>query len=118
MSEFRDLRGETFGRWLVEEFAGLRHFRSGDKAQWECRCACGAVVIVLGNNLVSGTSTSCGCYKTELSRERIALNRNPDKARHSNFHRNKKVLGCKYCEQISLATTAPGNVSQEVNFGG
>lgn len=114
MTAFRDLAGQQFGRWHVEDFAGFRHFRSGDKTQWNCVCVCGSVAIVQGGNLTSGISTSCGCYKAELSRERISFNRNPEKTAHANFHKKKTVLGCKYCESKE-ATNMP-NATLEANI--
>lgn len=38
--------------------------KQGRFAMWECRCACGNVVTVRGNNLASGTQ-SCGCLRNE-----------------------------------------------------
>ena len=34
--------------------------------QWLCKCNCGNEKIVIGNNLSSGKSKSCGCLKTEF----------------------------------------------------
>ena len=38
---------------------------------WLCKCDCGNEVIVSGGNLVSGRTKSCGCFRSESSRERF-----------------------------------------------
>lgn len=53
----RNLSGRKFGRLTVLRFAG---FAKGSRALWECRCKCGTVKIVRGNNLQR--SKSCGCF--------------------------------------------------------
>jgi len=55
------LTGQKFGRLTV-----LRQTRPNDKygkARWLCECECGKRVIVAGNNLQQGTTSSCGCLK-------------------------------------------------------
>lgn len=47
-----DLTGIQFGDWTVLEYVG--------ELRWKCRCSCGAVSNVLGYNLRSGHSKSCG----------------------------------------------------------
>ena len=38
---------------------------------WKCRCECGNVIIARAENLHSGNTQSCGCYKSDLHRERM-----------------------------------------------
>jgi hypothetical protein len=38
---------------------------------WLCKCDCGAERAVMGNSLVKGATQSCGCYATEIKRDRI-----------------------------------------------
>ncbi len=52
-----DLCGKKFGRWTVK--ARL------EASAWDCICDCGTRKRVLGNSLVSGKSTSCGCRTVE-----------------------------------------------------
>ena len=59
----KDLTGKRFGRWSVLAFAGVD---KNGKATWLCRCDCGTEKLVVGGNLRSGISTSCGCYEKEL----------------------------------------------------
>lgn len=56
-----DLSGRVFGRWTVVGFAGRKHHG----LLWHCRCSCGAMRGVLSKSLLSGRSTSCGCYQAE-----------------------------------------------------
>jgi hypothetical protein len=63
MKTKRQYLGEPFGQWKV---IGLPFRISYGKAQKTrphvvCECVCGAVEIVLCQNLVNGRSSSCGC---------------------------------------------------------
>ena len=62
---FRDLTGQTFGRLTVISFAGIRRQRS----YWNCKCACGKDVTVVGIDL-KGHTISCGCAHTEITVKR------------------------------------------------
>jgi len=63
-SSLIDITGETYGRYAVVCFAG----RFGDRKRpyWLCRCSCGTLKSVLGDNLRYGKIVSCGCYNLEL----------------------------------------------------
>jgi len=65
MSSVRDLKGQRFGRLVVLYDTGERKHRN---VVWHCRCDCGTEVDVIGRNLTSGRTKSCGCYH----RERVA----------------------------------------------
>lgn len=45
------------------------------KSLWRCRCDCGNITIVQGDNLKSGHTTSCGCTKKIACRTISAKNR-------------------------------------------
>lgn len=62
MPTFIDLTGQQFGRLAVVSFAGNRH--------WNCACVCGATAVVMANNLKQGKSTSCGCFRAEVTKQR------------------------------------------------
>ena len=61
----RNLIGEQFGRLVVLE--RVENGKHGHP-RWLARCECGELTTVLGYNLHSGRSNSCGC----LSRERTS----------------------------------------------
>lgn len=60
------LLGTVFGRLTVIALVGSR----GRDIAWRCSCACGREKIVLGGNLRSGGSLSCGCIRREQLAER------------------------------------------------
>ena len=66
MGKYKDLTGQKFGRLTVLEFAGKT---DSGIVQWRCRCDCGKEVFARRNNLVSGNTNSCGCYKADRGRE-------------------------------------------------
>jgi len=57
-----NLIGQRFGRLEVLEGAGTDRYQ---KTIWLCQCDCGNTKIILGANLKSGNTTSCGCYHKE-----------------------------------------------------
>src|SRR5262249_51980306 len=56
--------GKQFGRWRVIALHPKR--TRGGQARWLCHCTCGREGIVLGRNLRSGASRSCGCIRKEM----------------------------------------------------
>ena len=63
---FKDLKGKRFGRLFVKDIA---YKTDKSKIYWNCICDCGNETIVQGNNLISGKTQSCGCYRIERVRE-------------------------------------------------
>ena len=59
-----DLTGQQFGRWIVldknEEVS-----KQKKRSYWNCICECGNTQIIVGKDLKSGKTTSCGCGKGE-----------------------------------------------------
>lgn len=55
--------GMRYGRLVVVEYAGRDH---RNKVLWLCKCDCGNKKVVVGDNLSSGKSNSCGCLKKEF----------------------------------------------------
>ena len=81
-----DLTGRNFGRWTVIK----RDFSKGNKnAYWICQCSCDNKTIksVIRTSLINGKSTSCGCYKNEISSKRLK--------EYNNTNR-KNIIGKKY----------------------
>lgn len=78
MQRFIDLSGERFGRLTAVSHAGKsKHGRS----VWLCRCDCGAEKIIAQRSLISGNTTSCGCYQREVA-SKGAPSRNKKNAKH------------------------------------
>jgi hypothetical protein len=67
-----DITGQRFGMLVAKRYVSTN---SSYKTIWACVCDCGREIPVIANNLRSGTSTSCGCFRTaELSRRATARN--------------------------------------------
>jgi hypothetical protein len=60
---FRDIEGQRFGRHVV---IGYKGSRNGQHSEWYCKCDCGIIHVVTTNNLLRGTTKSCGCLNSEL----------------------------------------------------
>lgn len=90
-----DLTGQRFGRLVVVEEAGAN---KGGRILWRCKCDCGKISVVVGYNLRSGNTKSCGCYNKEtlskVAKKRRSL---PDEAYElSNCGRDIKYLTNTY----------------------
>lgn len=70
MAKIKDLSGQRFGRLLVLYDTSER--KRGNVV-WHCRCDCGNEVDIRGGNLISGNTTSCGCYSRECIVERSTV---------------------------------------------
>jgi len=64
MSKVIYMKGEKFGRLTVVRRAKNANNR---KAMWECTCECGKKTIVIGYQLRSGRTKSCGCLRIETT---------------------------------------------------
>lgn len=62
MSRLIDLTGQRFGRLTVVSRA--ENTKNGHP-RWLCRCDCGSSSIVVGKDLRSGHTESCGCLQKE-----------------------------------------------------
>ena len=51
--------GDVYGRWSV---IGRRH----ESGYWPCKCSCGTLRNIKGENLTNKNSLSCGCFHKEL----------------------------------------------------
>ena len=56
------MQGKKFGKLLVIKEVG----RKRRKVTWLCQCDCGNEKIVIGTNLITGITKSCGCYSREV----------------------------------------------------
>lgn len=65
MGKILDLNGMIFGRLSVLSFTKTQN----NKAYWNCLCICGKTLEVIGNDLRSGNTKSCGCLKLDKLKE-------------------------------------------------
>lgn len=62
-----DLTGKRFGRLFVLKRTENRRTAGGrSQIQYQCKCDCGNVIIVIGEALRSGNTKSCGCYEHDV----------------------------------------------------
>jgi hypothetical protein len=61
----KDLTGKKFGQLTVVERAESKN----SQVKWRCKCDCGNEIIVIGSNLSSEHTKSCGCYTKKLISE-------------------------------------------------
>jgi hypothetical protein len=62
-----DLIGKVYGNLTVIGRAENTPYK---KSMWICRCICGKEKTIMAGNLIKGTSTSCGCIRTKMLKER------------------------------------------------
>jgi hypothetical protein len=67
MSRLIDITNKTIGLWTVIERVKI------DKphTHWLCKCKCGTIRIVDGDELRTGRSNSCGCVRNKESSKRM-----------------------------------------------
>ena len=62
-----DLTNQKFGRLTVrKQVENIKTANGRSHVAWECLCDCGNVIIVRGDNLRNGYTTSCGCKRKEI----------------------------------------------------
>lgn len=64
-----DLTHHRFGLLTVVKPSPTR------KAHWVCLCDCGAVRVIRADSLQRGRSLSCGCYRSQIVRDRKELSK-------------------------------------------
>lgn len=60
-----DLIGQVFGRLCVIK----KYDTQNGKQRWLCKCSCGNTAIVTTGNLRYGTTKSCGCLRSETTKQ-------------------------------------------------
>ena len=68
----KDLLGKRFGSLTVTEYAGtVKQSENSNKVRnlWKCVCDCGNEIVVRDNNLITGTTRSCGCRRKNVCAE-------------------------------------------------
>lgn len=61
--DIKPLAGNRYGRLLVVEYS---HTNESRVTCWRCVCDCGKEITVRRSALISGNTTSCGCYNREV----------------------------------------------------
>lgn len=64
--KFLDLTDKVFGRLTVIE----KDYSNQKRIRWLCKCNCGATKSIASSQLVAKKTTSCGCYRREVSAAR------------------------------------------------
>jgi hypothetical protein len=65
-NKIKDRTGQRFGKLVVKEYHGSNEKK---KSLWSCDCDCGTRGKVVPNSrLVTGQTTSCGCYQRDVAR--------------------------------------------------
>ena len=80
-----DLTGQKFNRLTV---IGLYERDFGHESYWSTLCECGNTHIATARNLKSGNVSSCGCYSTDVHRNRMLSDSNPTKGKKGELHHN------------------------------
>lgn len=99
-----DITGQRFGRLTVLDRAGFN-----GKTLWRCICDCGKETTALSPNLRKGLSSSCGCLKTDLQRQRMTKHGNGIKGAETLLYRTWKNM-----RQRCLNTSHP----RYLDYGG
>lgn len=83
------LSGRRFGRLVVvcRDSSVRRH------STWLCQCDCGKEVVVVGNSLLTGNTTSCGCLHKEMVSQMFTNPNLTDEERALNQNRGIAVPG-------------------------
>ena len=68
---YLDLTGQRFGRLVALKRVPTP---SGKDTRWICRCDCGQIYETNQADMRRGKTRSCGCYKAEIDRAKLAKN--------------------------------------------
>lgn len=105
-----DIAGQQFGR-----LTALEPVWDNKRTRWKCRCECGVVKLYDTGNLRSGSTTSCGCYRKEVSVKTMRTYRQAPK--HGNARRGPKPRSYTTWCGMKARCTNPNNVSYH-RYGG
>lgn len=57
--------GQKFGR--LELVSRVPKLKPTEQQRWKCLCECGKVLTAYQGNLITGKTTSCGCYRKQVT---------------------------------------------------
>jgi len=107
--KFQDTIGKRFGQLVAIAVDLTSQNRLG---QIICKCDCGTLKIVRRDHLISGATTSCGCLRSQKSRERVAAMHQGNKT-HGMCHTRTYTIWCA----MRARCTNPKNVAYR-HYGG
>ena len=93
-----NLVGQRFGKLTVISYSDYKN-DSSHFAYWNCKCDCGNEVVVMGNNLRTGHTTSCGCVNSQGE----LLVANLLKLKNINYQTQKTFENCRFVDTNALA---------------
>lgn len=67
----KDISGMKYGFVEVLERVESPENKADKKVYYKCLCECGNVFVTERSRLISGTTKSCGCYKSKMTHERF-----------------------------------------------
>ena len=93
------LSGRIFGKLTVVS----RILPGGGKNKWKCNCECGKSAVVIGSDLVSGNTKSCGCILSKQEEDVFDFIKNmvPDAIRRTHKVIPPPSLCCNISEPAS-----------------
>ncbi|KKM86734.1 hypothetical protein LCGC14_1276080 [marine sediment metagenome] len=103
---------KKFNRLTVIAFAGFQASSGKRRRIYRCKCECGKSTVVFGANLKTGTTKSCGCIKSELSRAKCL-----SRAKHNHCSNGKISRTYKSWEHMKTRCNNPNYIEYE-NYGG
>lgn len=68
-----NLIGKKFGMLKVVKLADKSKWKNPEQSYWECECDCGNTTTRNASNLKFGKNQSCGCYRTQLNKDKILM---------------------------------------------
>ena len=95
MPTFKDITGRRFGRLTVLKFNKIR--TPYGWARWDCICDCGTKRTVIGEDLRTGHTRSCGCLNRDVHRKRLL------KHGHTTVHHRSPTYQC-WCNMFQRCT--------------
>ena len=66
----KDITGKRFGRLVAIKPVGSR---AGSGIMWRCKCDCGKEIVTSCAHLISGHTSSCGCYRSDQTHDALAI---------------------------------------------
>lgn len=112
-----DETGARHGRLVVQSQGPPR---STGKLAWWCLCDCGTTKLVVGGDLRSGRTTSCGCRRREISAAKATKHGRADdplyKVWHSMLERCRNPRDSSYCNYGARGITVCKRWASFANF--